>query len=216
MSLIIIITVILITIFLLNYLLYWIFFLKTERKRSKGWDNYTKIYLIIWALPIIIIPIITSSFFSPYFDTITYFQQFWIFSLLLGIVFLVFAINLGRLTMKKNKIRGFAKGKYHLITEGTYEIMRHPMYASWALIFFGLTLFFDSLISLIITPFLMLFLAIAGFIEEKKLLLPQFGEKYEEYKEKTKSRLFPMPYSFLLILIAIFIVYIGVVVFIMP
>ncbi len=206
-----VIIIILITIFLVNYFLYWIVFFKTERKKSKSWDRYTQIYLILWRAPVILIPIITSSLFSPVFGTVSYFQELWTWFLLLGIVLIILGVKFGRSAFKINSIRGLAKGKYRLITDGVYEIMRHPMDTSWAVIFLGLALIFDSLISLIITPFFVLLLEFECFMEEKYLLIPQFGDKYEKYKEKTPNRLFPTPYNFLLIIIAIFIVYVGVI-----
>ena len=206
----IIIVAILVIIFLLNFFIYWIIFLKTERKISNWWDIYTKIYLIIWSSSLVLIPILTSSFFEPFFGTKSYFQQLWIWFLFLGIVLVVSAITFGKLTMKINKIRGLAKGKSQLITDGPYKIMRHPMYTSWAVSFLGLAIIFDSFIALLITPFLILLLELEGFLEEKYLLIPQFGEKYENYRQKTSKRLFPTPFNVILILIAIFIVYVGI------
>ena len=81
----IIIITIFVSIFLLNFFMYWIIFLKTEKKISKWWDIYTKIYFIIWCSPLILIPIITSSFFEPVFGTKSYFQEIWIMFLILGI-----------------------------------------------------------------------------------------------------------------------------------
>lgn len=206
----IIIVAILVIIFLLNFFMYWIIFLKTERKISKWWDIYTNIYLIIWCSSLVLIPIITSSFFEPYFGTKSYFQQLWTMFLILGIILVILAIKFGNSTMKINKLRGLAKGKHRLITDGPYKIMRHPTHTSWAVFFLGLALIFDSFIALLITPFLIFLLELEGFLEEKYLLIPQFGEKYETYRQKTPSRLFPTPYNALLIIIAIFIVYIGV------
>jgi len=120
------------------------------------------------------------------------------------------SLKFGISTMKLNNMRGLAKGKFQLITKGVYKIMRHPMNTFWAVLFLGLALIFQSLIALIIFPFFVLLLWIEGFLEEKTLLIPLFGEKYEKYKEKTRSRIFPSPYNVLLILIIIFIVYIYI------
>ena len=110
--------------------------------------------------------------------------------------------------MKLNKMKGLAKGRFPLITKGVYRIMRHPLNTSWAVLFLGLALIFESLIALIIFPFFMLLLWVEGLLEEKYILIPQHGKKYEEYKEKVQSRMFPSPYNALLILIIIFIVYV--------
>jgi len=205
------ITTILIIILSGNFVIYWVIFLKTKRKRSKAWDNYTKVYLFLFAAPLIIIPVITSSFFEPFFGTVSYFKQWWPGFLLIGIILIIVSIKFGTLAMKQNKIRGLAKGKQKLITTGVYEIMRHPMYFAWVLFFIGLAFIFDSLIALIITPFFILFLGFEGFLEERFLLEPQFGNAYEKYKEKTPDRLFPPPYDALFIIIAILVVYLGLI-----
>lgn len=205
MDITILITLILILVFFINYILYWILFLKTEMKITKAWDIYTKIYIGIWATPVISIPIITSSFITE----ISVFQLLWPGFLAIGIIFVVLGVKIGKMALEANKVRGLAKGNYRLKTESPYNIMRHPMYAAWALVFFGLALILDSIIALIITPFFMLFLEFEGYLEEKYLLLPKFGEKYEDYKEKVPCRLFPSPYNGLLIIIAILIVYVG-------
>jgi len=131
---------------------------------------------------------------------------FFILGLLLVGLSLKFFIS----TMKKNKMKGLAKGKFQLITKGEYEIMRHPINASWSIFFLGLALICESLIALIIFPFFILLIGLEGFLEEKYILIPLFGENYEKYKEKTRSRMFPTPYNALLIIILIFIVYIYV------
>jgi len=206
-----IITIILIFLFVLNFLLYWIIFLKTEKKITRWWDIYTNIYFIIHISTIILIPILSSSFWTTFFNIKSYFQGLWLLFLFLGIILVIIAIKFGRLTLIKiNNMKGLAKGKFPLITDGPYKIMRHPLNTSWAILFLGLAMIFDSTIALIITPFLILHLELEGIMEEKFLLLPQFGEKYEKYKLETPSRLFPTPYNALLIIIAIFIVYVGV------
>lgn len=211
---IVIITIILVGIFLLNYFLYWLIYLKTELKISKWWDNYTKIFLIIWTALIFLIPIITSSYLSTIFGS-EIFYQFPSLSLqaiffILGVFLVILGIKFGISTMKVNKMKGLARGNFPLITKSVYEIMRHPMNTSWAVIFLGLALIFESLIALIIFPFFLLLLYLEGFLEEKHLLIPLFGEKYEIYKKETRSRMFPTPYHALLILIIIFIIYVGI------
>ena len=209
---IIIITCILVGLFLLNFFLYWIIFLKTERKISKWWDIYTEIFFILWTLIIFLIPIITSIFLSLLFGSDIYYQfplvSLEIIFIILGIILVGLSLKFGITTMKLNKMKGLAKGRFPLITKGVYRIMRHPLNTSWAVLFLGLALIFESLIALIIFPFFVLLLWVEGLLEEKYILTPQHGKKYEEYKEKVRSRMFPTPYNALLILIIIFIVYV--------
>ncbi|MBY8987783.1 MAG: hypothetical protein KGD61_04965, partial [Candidatus Lokiarchaeota archaeon] len=50
---------------------------------------------------------------------------------------------------------------------------------------------------------------ILGFFEEKYVLLPEFGKKYNDYRRKTPNRLISQPYNYLLIIIAILVFYVG-------
>jgi len=209
--LIILITIILLVILFSNLALYWIIFLKTEMKRSEAWDNYTKVFLAIFALSLVSIPIITSRFLSLILGSKYYFHDQWPVFILLGIVLLILGIKVGKLAMDQNKVRGLAKGKHRLITGGIYGIMRHPMYTAWSLAFIGLTFICDSLISIILIPFIILLLGFEGYLEERLLLFPKFGDKYVEYEQQTPNRLFPSPYNTVLTIIGIFVVYIGVI-----
>ncbi len=197
--------VILLIVFLANFLIYWLLFLKTKGGKSKFWSIYTKIYLIAWIIPVLLIPLISSSLLGA----LSYFRELWIWFLLLGVVFVILGAKILRNATLINKIRGLEKGNYKLITEGIYKIMRHPMYSGWALIFIGLAFILDSYIALILIPFFVLFLAFETFLEEKYLLSPKFGKNYAKYKEETPSRFFPSPYNIFLILTAIFVLYIG-------
>ncbi len=212
---IVIITIILVGIFLLNFFLYWLVYLKTERKISKWWDTYTKIFFAIWTALIFLIPIITSSYLSAIFGSEIFYQyptlSLRVIFFMLGVFLVILAIKFGiSTTMKLNKMIGLAKGKFPLITKSVYEIMRHPMNAFWAILFLGLAIIFESLIALIVFPFFILLLWLEGFLEESFILIPLFGEKYEKYKKKTRNSMFSSPYNFLLILIFIFIIYVGI------
>jgi len=206
----IIFVLILVLMFLINYGIYWILYLKNPDQNNKFWKLYTKVYLFFWGFPLICIPILSSSFLSPLFGTPSYFREYWIWFLIIGIIFLGTTFKLAKETLEINKNRGLSKGKYPLITKGPYEIMRHPMYSAWALCYIGLAFVFDSLMALLIAPFFILFLILESYLEEKYLLIPQFGEKYINYMKKTLNRLFPPPYNTLLFIIALFVVYIGI------
>ncbi len=197
--------VILLIVFLANFLIYWLLFLKTKGGKSKFWNIYTKIYLIAWITPVLLIPLISSSLLGA----LSYFHDLWIWFLLLGVVFAILGAKILRNATLINKIRGLEKGNYKLVTEGIYKVMRHPMYSGWALIFIGLAFIFDSFIALILIPFFVLFLGFETVLEEKYLLSPKFGKNYVKYKEETQSRFFPSPYNIFLILTAIFVLYVG-------
>ena len=160
--------------------------------------------------PLILIPLITSSILALFFGTISYFQDSWLWFILLGIILIIVGVKFVKSAQDVNKIQGYAKGKHQLITVGVFKIMRHPNYFAWAIIFLGLALILDSLIALLLTPFIVLFLEFGGYLEEKYIIIPQFGEDYIKYKETTRWRLFSTPYNYLFLIISIFIIWVGV------
>ena len=87
--------------------------------------------------------------------------------------------------------------------------MRHPLYSAWALVYIGLSFICDSLIAIILIPFVLIIFNIKSFLEEKLLLLPKFGDNYLLYKEEVENKLFPPPYNYVLIIIFILVGYIG-------
>lgn len=207
--LLIIINLILIIIFLINFITYWIINLKIKVSNTKFWNFYKKSYLILWSIPIISLPIINSSFFSQINGQESYFKEYWIWFLVLGIIFIGVGIKLG--IMYINKREYIENGNIKLNIKGAYEIMRHPMYTDWALTFLGLSFIFDSFVSLICAPFLLLLLELQAVLEEKFIFIQKYGAKrVKSYKKKTPYRLFPTPYNGLLLIIAIFVVYIGI------
>jgi protein-S-isoprenylcysteine O-methyltransferase Ste14 len=83
--------------------------------------------------------------------------------------------------------------KGQLITHSIYQYLRHPHYLSAILLFNGLSLFFRSIISLVLA--LALSFAIArGIREEEEHLLKQYGPAYEEYMQETRWKLIPFIY----------------------
>ncbi|MBU0460071.1 MAG: isoprenylcysteine carboxylmethyltransferase family protein [Nanoarchaeota archaeon] len=82
------------------------------------------------------------------------------------------------------------KEKQQLITSGPYKRIRHPMYTS--------TLFWAVFQGLVLPNSLIIIAGMLGFIifysgrvgDEEKLMLKQFGKKYQDYMKKT-GRIFP-------------------------
>ncbi len=71
----------------------------------------------------------------------------------------------------------------HLITTGPYGLSRHPMYAAWTLVYFGLALVLDSGWLLVLAPVLAVWVHWESGREEKRLL-DAFGPAYVEYQSK--------------------------------
>lgn len=96
-------------------------------------------------------------------------------------------------TMRTSKLSPMPEVKKHakLITNGPYEILRHPMYSAILLITGSLVLEFFTLLRLIA------FILLSGILlyklrYEERLLERHFPE-YKTYKKKT-SRLIPYVY----------------------
>ena len=80
--------------------------------------------------------------------------------------------------------------KHTLITNGIYKTIRHPGYLSDFMIFIGIALALGNLILMIIIPVLFFPAYIYRIHVEEKMLLEVFGERYSEYRKKSK-RLIP-------------------------
>jgi protein-S-isoprenylcysteine O-methyltransferase Ste14 len=82
--------------------------------------------------------------------------------------------------------------KHHLVKDGLYKHIRHPLYLGEILRNLGFVVIFSSVYGTLIVLLGSFFLLFRIEIEEK-MLIGVFGEEYEEYKRKTK-RLMPYIY----------------------
>jgi protein-S-isoprenylcysteine O-methyltransferase Ste14 len=80
--------------------------------------------------------------------------------------------------------------KGQLVTGGIFQSIRHPHYLSILIVGFGLALFFYSLSALIVA-LIAIPIMIWSIIDEEKLLINQYGEKYKEYMKQVPWRLIP-------------------------
>ena len=207
---ILLITIILVLIFISNLITYWILFLKVKDKKNKLVKVFFKIFPILWTISIIPIPIINSSFLKVYFpQNISYFDEYWIFFVLLGIFFIIVGIIFANKANKVYKIKALDETHSELITSGVFRIIRHPVYLAWVMIFLGAAIISDSFVSLILSPVFLLILEVHALIEENLILIPKYGRTYEQYKKKTPYRIIPTPLNFLLLVITFIITYVG-------
>lgn len=204
------ITIILLVIFLFNLVVYWVLFLKVKKKEKKIVKLFYKIFPLIWTLSLVPVPIINSSFLKMYFpNNYSYFDQYWLLFALFGIALIIIGIIFARRANKVYKVKSMDKNSSNLITKGIFKLIRHPVYSAWGIIFLGIAIISDSLISLIISSLIFIILEINAIIEEKLILIPKYGKTYENYKTKTPNRIIPTPLNLFLIIITIIIVYVG-------
>jgi protein-S-isoprenylcysteine O-methyltransferase Ste14 len=77
-----------------------------------------------------------------------------------------------------------------LVTDGIFSHIRHPHYTTLIIIGYGLALFFNSLLSLIIATIAIPIMMIS-IIDEEKHLLKQYGIQYESFMKRTPWRMIP-------------------------
>ena len=197
-------------IFLINLVAYWGIFIKIKNPDSKIRRCYKRIFPVIWTICLILPIFLSSSFFQFIFkENISYFQQFWGWFLVLGIIFLTIGIAIVLMVNKQYKVKVVDPKELKLIISGVYSVVRHPIYLSWILISMGFSFIFDSFITILFIPILTLLLEIHSILEEKYVLLPNFGDEYLKYKKKIPFRLFARPYNYLLVIVALLVIYIG-------
>ncbi len=203
-------------LFSFNLILYWMIFIKIKSPHAKLRRFYKKVFPILWISSLIPILIINSSLLQFIFnENISYFQEIWIWFLILGIIIIIIGIRIASMAMKRYKVKVIDVKESELIKTGIYSVIRHPVYLSWVLIFMGCSFSFDSFLAILFTPILTVLLEIHCILEEKYILIPNFGEEYLEYKKKIPFRLFSPPYNYLLIIISLIVIYIGLLNFVL-
>jgi protein-S-isoprenylcysteine O-methyltransferase Ste14 len=70
-----------------------------------------------------------------------------------------------------------------VITTGVYSIIRHPQYFGALLAHLGISILLSALYSLLLTPFLVIYIYLISWKEEKELII-EFGKDYDDYKAK--------------------------------
>ena len=82
------------------------------------------------------------------------------------------------------------KTDHILVQQGPYRIIRHPAYAAYIIMGFGIAIGYSSLIGFLSIPLLLLPALIYRIFVEEKILSAEFGEQYKQYSNGTR-RLIP-------------------------
>lgn len=157
------------------------------KENQKEWDKLLlKVYMISMPLWILIMPLDAQRFHltQPFGFYINAFG----FALMIISSILVF-LTLVQNTFASHTVRIQEERGQHVISDGLYGIVRHPMYASSFLWCIGTPLFLDSFAGLIFGMFIILIFIVRIIGEEK--MLTQELDGYEEYKNKVKFRVVP-------------------------
>ena len=86
--------------------------------------------------------------------------------------------------------RLLSKSNKNYSTEKIFKLMRFPRYSALFLIYYGLAILLDSFIGMLFIPVFMILIEIIVYIEEKRVLLKKYKKSYENYIQKTPSKLF--------------------------
>lgn len=107
-------------------------------------------------------------------------------------VIFLFALILFISSCKEYKILSrhlFEHRRKKLIDQGTFSIIRHPMYSSLILMSLSAPLILGSLLAFLICLIFPVYLIVKMFKEEKTL--PEEIRDYNEYKERVKYKMIP-------------------------
>ena len=212
----IIITISLELVFIINLIFFWFSYLKSEKK-PKFHQLYKSIFPYIWTICLVAALILNSNFLQIIFPAnFSYFQDLWIWFLILGVFFVIIGFKIISMVRKLFKVKVVNSDNSKLVTSGPYSLVRHPIYLAWILIFTGWSMILDSPLAILFIAFLIISLSVHSIYEEKHMLIPKYGEHYVRYVEKIPYRIFSPPYNYLAIIIAIIVFYIGVANFLFP
>jgi protein-S-isoprenylcysteine O-methyltransferase Ste14 len=113
----------------------------------------------------------------------------------LGAVLLCLGIWLSWQVLKENSFAApvvkLQKERGHkVVTTGPYAYVRHPMYASVILFAAGAPLLLGSWVGLLVSPLLLLVLALRAVLEERMLMAELEG--YADYAQRVRYRFVPL------------------------
>lgn len=78
----------------------------------------------------------------------------------------------------------------HLVKEGPYWYVRHPLYLSCLMILSGIYTIFGAAFSIIYIPLCYFLFRLVTIYEEKRILIPKFSTEYITYKKQVRSAIF--------------------------
>ncbi len=154
-------------------------------------DEHNRLIPVISFLSMPLIVLLPYLEFKLILDEITLLTHFSfhlfiigvILSVMGGVILLLSRIQIGQYGGPKIVI----EDRHQLITNGFYEHVRHPIYLGFLFLFFGYSLAFGSFLMTMLI-FLFLFLIFNKRMEiEERLLIAEFGKKYELYLTRTKK-----------------------------
>ena len=127
------------------------------------------LFLAVW---------ITDAFIFKYSTLLNDYIPFYAFRLWVAVILLALAGYMVRTGMKI--VFGTERENPHVIRQGVFGIIRHPLYLSEVQLYLGLFMLNTSLAALAVTVIVFAFLHYISRYEEK-VLLERFGDEYRQY-----------------------------------
>lgn len=154
-----------------------------ETSENKSNDRYSVILILVMSVLSTIIPIIDWAYFSNHISntpaTIAGFIILWF-----GVILRNYSIRI----LGKHFTPTIQLQKDHtLITEGPYNIVRHPSYLGALLAIVGIAIFLNSWIGAVAAVIAMMIAYVVRINAEEQVLKSLFGNVYVEYQKRTKK-----------------------------
>ena len=145
--------------------------------------KYSGLCKVLQIIIIIIVPICIGSLWLGLLLPIPWWLSWLICSVIFATGIYFFILSKKEFNRSRQKLTSKAQGTSRLMTAGIYSTIRHPHNLAILLINFGIAFLFKSIIGLIIEVTSVV-LRYWFILEEEKLLVHQFGDRYREYKTK--------------------------------
>lgn len=115
------------------------------------------------------------------------------------------SIKLSRITTQNHSVKNKDNSvPSKLLITGDYTKVRHPMYGTFIILQSGFLLSLRSLIGMILALMIIIFQYINAMFEEKKQLIPLFGDEYHQYTKNVSHVLLTKAELIVFILILLF------------
>jgi protein-S-isoprenylcysteine O-methyltransferase Ste14 len=160
--------------------------MKLTKKSAKGWDKILSIVILPFYIPYLVIPGLDAVRYQ-WSDVPGWVK-------IASFIVLTFSFLWVSWIMKENtylsRFVEIQEDRGHkVITTGPYRFVRHPMYIGAGILMTVLPMALGSFYALIPTAFIIVYVIIRTYLEDKTLHNELEG--YAEYAQKTKFRLIP-------------------------
>lgn len=146
--------------------------------------KYSVLCIILQTVFVVMVPVgVATVWFDFLLLPIPWWLSWLICAVILTVSIYIFALSRKEFDKSGQKLTPKAYGTSRLMTTGIYSLIRHPHNLASVLLNLGIAFGFKSSIGLIIA----LASIVVGYwftLEEERLLIEQFGDRYREYKAK--------------------------------